>query len=125
MHGAVIAADQCGKDGWPQLHHKELHATTTAENETCWQLDLSSCLPPPPPNNNSSLNATTAHNATVGQENSYPYASLHLINENANELNQTLQLFPPSARGEDAPHSFSIRTKITPSEFIEFLPIKN
>ncbi|KAI3466981.1 hypothetical protein Pfo_023644 [Paulownia fortunei] len=71
MHGAVIA--ECKRDGWTQLHQKELQQKiVTAKNETSWQLDLSSCLPP-----NNSTQTITTHKAS-GQENTKPFGSLNL-----------------------------------------------
>lgn len=143
MHGAVIAPE-CRKDGWTQLHQKELQQkiNVTAKNETCWQLDLSSCLSP----NNSSIHTITAQKAT-GQENTNPSGSLNLSIllppknddnlENEIKENQTLQLFPIGSciglstlnaahdQEEIHDHASSLGTKFTPNEFIEFLPTKN
>ncbi|XP_047944471.1 WUSCHEL-related homeobox 6-like [Salvia hispanica] len=100
MHGAVIAADS-GKDGWKK--HKEL--------ELNWQLDLDLDLDLDLSNISSS--------SSTGQENTKPYYPYH-----HQTTTTTLHLFPSPQQETSTllhlPHTFT-----KPSNFIEFLPIKN
>lgn len=84
-----------GKEGWPEMQHK---------NENCWQLDSSSSI----------KSITTSHQNT-GQEKTHSCE---------NEEDQTLQLFPAGDRRREISVD-SLGAKITPVQFIEFLPIKN
>ncbi|KAI3453132.1 hypothetical protein Pfo_009795 [Paulownia fortunei] len=134
MHGIVV-------EEWTQLDSKELQQqTVTAKStQTCWPLDLSSCMPP-----NNSIYKVTAQKSP-GQENERSLVALNLskllppenddfrILESGIKENQTLQLFPVrsndlstlSATEEEIHDVSSIGNKMAPNQFFEFLPTKD
>ncbi|KAG6410404.1 hypothetical protein SASPL_128463 [Salvia splendens] len=91
----AVIAAGSGKDGWKK--HKEL--------ELNWQLDL-----------DLDLDLSNSSSSSTGQENTKPYYPYH-------HQTTTLHLFPSPQQETTLLHLPHALTK--PSNFIEFLPIKN
>ncbi|XP_073055218.1 uncharacterized protein [Primulina eburnea] len=129
---------------WTKLDQRGLQQQAKNE-QTCWQLDLSSCIP----SNNSTdnvinKNVVISEDTNPGQENEKP---LNLINislllppKDYEIRNQTLLLFPIKSHGSSTLRTTeeeindeeeiyndgsSIGMAFAPNEFYEFLPTKN
>ncbi|XP_073132328.1 uncharacterized protein [Henckelia pumila] len=130
FHAAVVATE------WTKLEQRELQQQAKNE-QTCWQLDLSSCMPSNIINKNVVISEDIIIN-NPDRENEKPSSSLNISllspPEDDEIRNQTLPLFPIKSHGPSTLHTTSdeeindvssIGMSFTPNEFYEFLPTKN
>lgn len=135
LHAAVVATE------WTKLDQRELQQQAKNE-QTCWQLDLPSCIP----SNNSTdnviyKNGVISTDINPDQENEKPSNPINirlLLPPKDDEIrNQTLLLFPIKSHGsstseEEINHEEEIYNDgsrigmaFAPNDFYEFLPTKN
>ncbi|KZV57882.1 WUSCHEL-related homeobox 1 [Dorcoceras hygrometricum] len=130
LHAPVVATE------WTKLDQRELQQQAKNE-QTCWQLDLSSSMP----SNKSDdiINKYAVPENNPDQENEKPLnpPNISLLmfpaHDSGIKENRTLLLFPVKSHGssalctaeEEINDGSSTRTRFTPSEYYEFLPMKN